>query len=344
MKTNLFLLAGIVGLVFACEKENDSKPNIHANFTASDSIIKMTDAVNYTNLSTNIDLSDITLSFSWYFPGGTPDQSDLMSPSVTYSTPGTYSVKLIVSNKDGQDSIVKENYITVLESTNDGLVAYYPFTGNAVDSSGNGNNGTVHGAQLTTDRKGNSLSAYYFDGSLSYIDIGNAAAIKRYQSDFSVSGWIKINQYSYSYNSIILSNRNTATSSVSGTFIGIGGLQSSLSKRVEFIKNATPTSDVYSFEYISSNTQLALNTWYHFCVTYKYNGDSSNLVRLYINGNLESQRQMGETIDPEDVHTLLGCEPSLSQEEYSFNGSMDEIRIYNRVLNAIEVNYLYKNK
>ena len=38
---------------------------------------------------------------------------------------------------------------------NNGLVAYYPFNGNANDASGNGNNGTVNGATLTTDRFGN---------------------------------------------------------------------------------------------------------------------------------------------------------------------------------------------
>ena len=46
---------------------------------------------------------------------------------------------------------------------NDGLVAYYPFNGNADDESGNGNDGIVYGATLTEDRFGNTDSAYYFD-------------------------------------------------------------------------------------------------------------------------------------------------------------------------------------
>ncbi|MBF0232848.1 MAG: hypothetical protein HQK65_07400 [Desulfamplus sp.] len=46
----------------------------------------------------------------------------------------------------------------------DGLVAEYLFGGNANDSSGNGNHGAVNGATLTTDRFGNSNSAYNFDG------------------------------------------------------------------------------------------------------------------------------------------------------------------------------------
>ena len=59
----------------------------------------------------------------------------------------------------------------------DGLVGYWPFTGNANDASGNGNNGTVNGATLTTDRFGNANSAYSFDGNdrinLSLIDLSS---------------------------------------------------------------------------------------------------------------------------------------------------------------------------
>jgi len=45
----------------------------------------------------------------------------------------------------------------------DGLVAYYPFDGNANDESGNGNDGTVVGPSLTKDRQGRENSAYDFD-------------------------------------------------------------------------------------------------------------------------------------------------------------------------------------
>ena len=46
----------------------------------------------------------------------------------------------------------------------EGLVAYYPFNGNAKDESGNGNDGTVSGAVLASDRNGNDSKAYSFDG------------------------------------------------------------------------------------------------------------------------------------------------------------------------------------
>ena len=47
-----------------------------------------------------------------------------------------------------------QNFLT------NGLVAYYPFNGNANDATGNGNNGEVHGAQLAEDRFGHVNAAY----------------------------------------------------------------------------------------------------------------------------------------------------------------------------------------
>ena len=55
----------------------------------------------------------------------------------------------------------------------DGLVAWYPFNGNAKDESGNGHHGKVIGATLCKDRKGKNDSAYNFDGVNDYIKIKN---------------------------------------------------------------------------------------------------------------------------------------------------------------------------
>ena len=55
----------------------------------------------------------------------------------------------------------------------DKIIAYYAFSGNANDSSGNGYDGTISGdPQLTTDRFGNSNSAYSFDGDGDWIYFG----------------------------------------------------------------------------------------------------------------------------------------------------------------------------
>jgi len=71
----------------------------------------------------------------------------------------------------------------------DGLVAYYPFNGNANDESVNGNHGTVYGATLTTDRFGNTNKAYSFDGVDDYID--SKFNFNGGSTNFTISYWAK---------------------------------------------------------------------------------------------------------------------------------------------------------
>ena len=67
-----------------------------------------------------------------------------------------------------------------------GLVACYPFNANAKDESGNGNNGTVNGATLTTDRFGKSNNAYNFNGSTQFIEVSPA---QFQNNNYSFSIW-----------------------------------------------------------------------------------------------------------------------------------------------------------
>lgn len=53
----------------------------------------------------------------WEFPGGTPDSSRVQNPVIVYETAGVYDVSLIVSDGIDTDTIVKEDYIEVLEIT-----------------------------------------------------------------------------------------------------------------------------------------------------------------------------------------------------------------------------------
>jgi len=68
----------------------------------------------------------------------------------------------------------------------DELKAYYPFNGNADDESGNGNDGTVFGATLTTDRDATPNSAYSFDGN-DYISCGSS--LGDFQGNFYIEFW-----------------------------------------------------------------------------------------------------------------------------------------------------------
>ncbi|HHH54909.1 MAG TPA: PKD domain-containing protein, partial [Bacteroidetes bacterium] len=80
-----------------------------ANFTSDKKTITPGDTISFTDLSLNA-----PASWSWEFEGGNPHTSSLQNPMIEYSTPGTYKVKLTVTNSFGSNSITKEQYITVI--------------------------------------------------------------------------------------------------------------------------------------------------------------------------------------------------------------------------------------
>jgi PKD repeat protein len=79
-----------------------------ANFTPSVTTVCAGQSVTFTNSSTGAGNS-----YSWSFPGGTPSSSTATSPTITYSTPGTYSVSLQATNGNGTNTATQNNSITV---------------------------------------------------------------------------------------------------------------------------------------------------------------------------------------------------------------------------------------
>ncbi|MBW8050960.1 MAG: PKD domain-containing protein [Cytophagales bacterium] len=107
-----------------------------ADFNANLTNINQGDIVSFTDISTNI-----TTSWSWSFPGGTPVSSSLQNPTVTYNTPGTYDVTLTVNNNYGSNTLTKPGYITVSQiyTINQGGTVN-TCSGTFYDSGGSGGN------------------------------------------------------------------------------------------------------------------------------------------------------------------------------------------------------------
>ncbi len=83
-------------------------PPLAADFTASDSTVCETHEVQFTDISTgNVE------TWSWLFPGGTPDTSRDQNPLIVYNTSGTYDVSLTVSDGINDSTILKPGYINV---------------------------------------------------------------------------------------------------------------------------------------------------------------------------------------------------------------------------------------
>ena len=202
----------------------------------------------------------------------------------------------------------------------DCLVAWYPFTGNAVDSSGHNHNGSVNGAVLTTDRFGTLNAAYSFNGSSSYIGISNYADITGY-SEFSISAWIYPTTVSVQQCIIskVTPNRDFALK-----------LESTDQLRTEF-----SLSSNYNYCYAAGT--IPVNTWTHVASVWK---DTTWYV--YINGVLSSQcHNATAPSSPAWSGTEMAI-GKLASTNY-FTGKLDDVRLYDCALSAPEVLQLYSS-
>lgn len=210
----------------------------------------------------------------------------------------------------------------------DGLVAYYPFNGNANDESGNGINGTVMGATLTTDRFGNNNSAFSFDGTNDYIK-ANATTFPTAQRTVSI--WFYTETVSNRPGLLGYGGGPRATT----WFQAINGLgRQSFHMQSHWLVNAI---DYYY-------SQPPVNAWYHWIMT----TDSSG-TKIYINGIFKTSNTIyvnntnvdGKELGIGVIVNTNGSAPYTDGNVKYFNGILDDIRIYNRALTETEIQSLY---
>ncbi|MCO5261142.1 MAG: choice-of-anchor D domain-containing protein [Crocinitomicaceae bacterium] len=135
-----------------------------ADFSADVTTVCQGSTITFTDAST------AASSWSWTFNGGTPSTATTVGPhTITYSTPGTYSVTLTVSNAYGNDTETKTNYITVLAGTgqtlpiSEGFVgATFPPTGWSITNGGAANTWVRSNNRGTAPTAGNSAYINYF--------------------------------------------------------------------------------------------------------------------------------------------------------------------------------------
>ena len=170
-----------------------------------------------------------------------------------------------------------------------GLVGYWPFNGNANDQAPNGNNGTVNGASLTTDRFENVNSAYNYDGG-DVITIPHNSSLNTYP--ITVSVWIKTNQNFISgENGFIVSKY--INSSWNGWNVNLQINNSSSATIIPaYLRSSNPCNGVIEGYSICNNpvgmnyTGSVNNTnWRHIVFVVDSNGG-----KLYLDGQLVSSQ------------------------------------------------------
>ena len=208
-----------------------------------------------------------------------------------------------------------------------GLVGWWPFCGNANDESGNGNNGVVNGATLTSDRFGNANGAYIFNGVSNYIVVPNSTIFNN--TTWSISAWVNPNGY---YDGIEKANFMVSK----GTDFNIGHynlhFRSITKKARASIGIGTSTT-----QYVDNLSDINLYQWK--CLTATWDGAN---LRIYTNGILENTTVISSNVQGINNENLFfGTMAANSTYPYWLNGKLDDIGIWNRALSSTEIQNLY---
>ncbi|MDA3802876.1 MAG: LamG domain-containing protein [Patescibacteria group bacterium] len=206
-------------------------------------------------------------------------------------------------------------------STIKGLVVHYTMdekdynssTNRVGDNSSYENHGTNNGAIFTEDRFGKEGGAVSFDGINNNIDIGEDAVFSN--DSWSLGLWFNTN------------SAETLQDLVSTT------LNTNL-RWFNLNQSKVALWDSSNASWYFGNTTISSGSWYHVFLLY----DGSGNYKIYLNGSLDSAWPNLGTSDDLGAVRYIGMFTGGSRY---FNGSIDDVRIYNRALSESEIQSLY---
>ena len=222
--------------------------------------------------------------------------------------------------------VLTEQEILELYHEGEGLVAYYPFNGNAEDESGNVNHGEVNGAELTTDRNGISNSAYRFDGLDDYIEVSDFGNVVPTE-EISVSMWVKSTESRFQFQLMLCPDDNRFGVSVDYNHNNVN--HSFWDFGWEGYSGNAPGR-------LYDNTETFNTDWHHYVFI---SSISQGVMSIYKDGIL-----LIEETDPKslqnsaDKYLRIGS----GDNKAYYKGVIDDIRIYNKVLTSEKINQLYQ--
>ncbi len=234
------------------------------------------------------------------------------------------------------DIFVHKFTLVVAPDLANGLVAWYKMNGNANDASGNGNNGFAQNITSTVDRSNSANKAYLFQPSLSGVDVLGIDPI-------NVAGAATTNASTYL--AWIKTAPNFEISNIPKP-IFCTSFDDSENRLIQLSDIGTIT---YTFNSNIGNMQVNQNSvvpiqdnsWHHLAVVFK----SGIEIIFYLDGNEIGRQNLTYFFLPETflgTHWNIGHMTTMnrSTQVYSFDGSIDDVRIYRRALSSAEVNFI----
>jgi hypothetical protein len=215
-------------------------------------------------------------------------------------------------------------FITPADPGAANLVALYTLDGNANDTSGKGNNGTVNGTGSWVTGKIN--QALLFDGATTYVDCGSGASLNLTDA-VTITAWIKME--------FTAGDRKIAGNQDGTT----GGYKLGLytNNKVEF-EVRTSTNAATGNRASAGGTVLQSGTWYHVAGVYS----KGQFIRTYVYGNLDRELVTEAALGTSTGTLKLGREPMIAN--YFWLGAMDDVKVYNRALSQEEILWVMGQK
>ncbi len=224
--------------------------------------------------------------------------------------------------------------MAAVSGTGSGLLAYYTFdegSGTTAGDSSGSNTGTIApGATWSGGKVGS--GALNFDGSNGKVTIAHNAALDNL-GPLSISAWINPRSMGERDEGMILGKYGNG-GEFRLEFKFAGG-----SNALMFARNYDGTPNI--LRQITANNAITMNTWQHVAVTWDGSGSSAN-IKIYVNG-VETGYQSplnggGTMISDTDSDFTIGNQSTLIR---AFDGSIDDVRLYNRVLSPQEISDIY---
>ncbi|HTY58910.1 MAG TPA: LamG-like jellyroll fold domain-containing protein, partial [Bacteroidota bacterium] len=260
------------------------------------------------------------LTYSWSASAGSITGS---GPAVTWHAPGAAAndvVRCSVDDAKGghdADSLALEvRDLSVVQTGS--LVAFYPFNGNANDATGRGHNGTVNGAVPVNDRFSHPSSAYLFDGSTASIAVPNDTSLN-FQNAVTVNLWVKPAAFYAGREQYIISHGNWQNR-----------WKLSVTPGTNRLRWTVKTSGGVTRD-LDSSSPLVLDSLMD--VTALYNGTD---MEIYLNGALDAFTPLTGLINTTS-YALTIAQDLPADNQYDFNGVLDDVRLYDYGLSLSEI-------
>lgn len=208
------------------------------------------------------------------------------------------------------------------------LIAYYPFNGNANDESGFHQDGVIHNALPTEDRRGRVGQAFDFNGKNSSIVVPKTSALNT-SGSITISCWIYPRSCKWYGSWVSRANLNKRTSQWR---TGFGEDKNNEWGLTESFWDGK--QNLWKDYWVTHNA-IPFNTWS--CVTVVAD-QTIGKVFLYVNGKRVVQMEKLKPFEESNSPLFVGFQ---MDDNTFFDGKIDDVRIYNRALNNREVFALY---